>query len=234
MVNKRPKIAIIDNSLDSSLYNPIRHWSSYLPKGWKGFKAQNGSFPDLKKGFSHIIITGSEISILDDYPWLKEEVKIIQEAANSNIAILGSCYGHQLLALALAGPNCVKRSDQPEVGWFPIQIKKDNRLLGKKGIIYSFACHFDEVVNLGPDFEILASSTYCQIQAFKIKNKRIWGLQPHPEINIKEAKAFLERLVLLDLPTSAYFKKALQQQPKDSGIITRIVNCFISNKNFFP
>jgi len=228
MDNQRPKIAIIDNSLDSSVYNPVRHWSYHLPQGFKVFKAQNGTLPDLNEGFSHIILTGSEASILDDYPWLTEEVKFIQEAANNNIAILGSCYGHQLLALALGGSKCIKRSEQPEVGWLPIQVKKDSLLLGKKGVIYSFACHFDEVVNLGPEFDILASSAHCQIQAFKVKNKRIWGLQPHPEINVREARVCLQKLVSLDLPTSAYFKKALKQQPRDSGIVSRIVNGFLS------
>jgi len=228
MLDQSIKIAIIDNSLDPSVYNPVRHWSLYLKEEWYSFRAKDGLFPDLGEGFTHIILTGSEASILDDYPWVAKEIKIIQEAVKNNISILGSCYGHQLLALAFGGKTCVRRSEHPEVGWFPIQIKKNSQLLGKEEKIYSFSCHFDEVVNLGTDYEILAYSAHCQIQAFKMKGRHIWGLQMHPEININEARFFLQKLVSLNLPTSPYFTQALGQKPRDSEIITRIAEVFLS------
>ena len=228
MLKQKIKVAIIDNSLDSSLYAPVRHWSFYLKEEWQAFKAKDGHFPVLKEGFTHMILTGSEASILDNYPWVAKEIKIIQEALKNNIPILGSCYGHQLLALALEGPASLRRSDHPEVGWVPIQVRKDNILLGKKGTFYSFAIHFDEVVNLGNDFEILASSAHCRVQAFKMKGYKVWGIQMHPEINIKEARIFLKKLVSRNLSTSSYFERALKQEPKDSGLINRIVQAFLS------
>jgi len=228
MLDQSIKIAIIDNSLDTSVYNPVRHWSLSLKEEWYSFRAKDRLFPDLGEGFTHIILTGSEASILDDYPWVAKEIKIIREAVKNNISILGSCYGHQLLALAFGGKACVRRSEHPEVGWFPIQIKKNSQLLGKKGEIYSFCLHFDEVVNLGTDYEILACSAHCQIQAFKMKGRQVWGLQMHPEINIKEARFFLQKLVSLNLPTAPYFIQALGQKPRDSEIINRIVEVFLS------
>lgn len=70
------KIAIIDNSLDSSLYNPVAHWSSHLQCDWEAFKAKESQFPDLKKGFTHVILTGSEASIIEKERWVEEEVTV--------------------------------------------------------------------------------------------------------------------------------------------------------------
>ena len=75
------KVAIVDNSIDSSIYNPIIHWKSYLKVEWEAFKAIKSHFPDLKKGYTHLILTGSEASILEREKWVNEEVELIQEAA---------------------------------------------------------------------------------------------------------------------------------------------------------
>ncbi len=123
------------------------------------------------------------------------------------------------------------RSSQPEVGWIAVQIEKDNPLLGKKREAYSFSIHFDEVANLGDDFDILASSKSCQIQAFQWKSRAVWGIQIHPEIDIREGQVFLKKLISLRLQNTAYFEGALKQKPEDSGLIHLIVRNFLTGKN---
>ena len=237
MEKRGKKVAIIDNSLDPFLYDPTGHWSSYLDVEWKSFRATKGHLPDLREGFTHLILTGSEASILERENWVYEEADLVQEALDKGLAILGSCWGHQLLAFILCGADYVRRSPQPEVGWIAVQIKKDNSLLGKKKQAYSFSLHFDEVVNLGNDFDTLASSKYCQVQAFQWKNGAVWGFQIHPEIDIRGGQIFLKKLISLRLQTTAYFEEALRQRPKDSGLIHLIVrnfiasNCKISSRN---
>lgn len=221
------KVAIVDNSIDSSIYNPIIHWKSYLEVEWEAFKAIKSHFPDLKKGYTHLILTGSEASILEREKWVYEEVELIQEAAERDLSILGSCYGHQLIAFTICGPSCIKRCAYPEVGWIPILIKENNNFLGNKKRAFSFSSHFDEVVNLGNDFDILASSKNCQIQAFRLKNRPVWGLQIHPEINVREGQMFLKKLISLKLKTTPYFEEALKQRPKDSRLIRHIIKKFL-------
>ncbi|MFC2169450.1 type 1 glutamine amidotransferase [Acidobacteriota bacterium] len=158
-------------------------------------------------------------------------MEVIKEAVERNLSILGSCYGHQLLAVALAGPTHVRRCDFPEIGWISLQIKEDNELLGKKGIAFSYSIHFDEVVNLDADFRILASSDHYKIQAFQFKNKAIWGIQAHPEISIPEGRMFLKKLISLYPETASLYKKALASIPKDSYLIHKIVkNYFLMNE----
>ena len=45
---------------------------------------------------------------------------------------------------------------------------------------------FDEVAKLPDDFELLASSKDCKVQAMKHKNKPFYGLQFHPEVEHTE------------------------------------------------
>jgi GMP synthase-like glutamine amidotransferase len=70
------------------------------------------------------------------------------------------------------------------------QIIQDNELLGKLGEFYVFSSHFDEVYNLGSEFKILAESEKCRVQAFQFKDKPIWGIQAHPEMNIPAGQQY--------------------------------------------
>ena len=228
-MKKKVRVAVIDNSLDPSLYNPVNHWSAFLDVPWESFRPMEGRFPDLKQDFTHIILTGSEASIMEREPWVVQEVEFVREAVAGGLPILGSCYGHQLLALALRGPAQVRRCPHPEVGWIPISIKEKNSLLGDQDMIYAFAIHFDEVVTLDEEFTILASTERCPIQAFELKGRPIWGVQFHPEINIPQAKKFLQDLIPLGLKTTSYFKEALLSPSRDSGVIKRIVQHFLTS-----
>jgi len=221
------KLAIVDNSIDPSVYNPVEHWSSYLAVSWEAFRARRSHFPDLRKEYTHLILTGSESSILDRENWVYEEVELVQEAVEKGLSVLGSCYGHQLLVLALLGKSCVQRCLKPEVGWIPVQIKKESELLGKKRTAFSFSIHFDEAVNLSHAFAVLASSRDCKIQAFQMRKRQIWGLQIHPEIDIPSGQKLLNKLISLNLKTKPFFIAALNSRPRDSGLIRRIVKYFL-------
>ena len=227
MREKEVKVAFIDNSIDTSIYNPQEHWKPYLGVLCDSFKATESHFPDLKKGYTHLILSGSEASIIDRENWVYEEIEVIQDAVEKGLSILGSCYGHQLLAFALLGSASVQRCVRPEVDWIPIQIKVENKLLGKKRQAFSFSSHFDEVVNLSDAFLVLASSKDCQVQAFQLKKRPIWGIQIHPEIDISNAQILLKKCISLNLETKSFFEKALTSTPKDSGLIRRIVKSFL-------
>lgn len=227
MKRENVRVAIIDNSIDPTVYKPIDHWRTFLGVPWEAFRAVESCFPDLDREYTHLILTGSESSILERESWVYEEVEVVREAIERGIPVLGSCYGHQLLVLALRGPAHVSRCSQPEVGWIPIQIQKKNGLLGNELEAYTFALHFDEVIGLDDDFPVLASSPVCHVQAFELRAKPVWGIQFHPEINISAAKELLENLIRLELKSSSLFEEALRTKPQDSGLIRKIVRHFL-------
>ncbi len=221
------KVAIVDNSINPAVYKPIEHWRTYLNIPWESFRAVEGEFPDLADGYSHLLLTGSEASIVERENWVDGEINVIKRALEKGLPILGSCYGHQLLALALRGPAHVRRCPEPEVGWIPIRILQRSALLGEPRTAYAFSIHFDEVIDLDKDFIILASTLACPVQAFKLKKRPAWGIQFHPEIDIPAAGELLQNLADSGLENSPLFECALRARPKDSGLIQRIVRCFI-------
>ncbi len=229
MDEKNIKIAIVDNSIDPKIYNPVKHWKAFLNVRWEAFRAKEGALPNLDEGFSHVILTGSEASIVERENWVYQEIDFVRKAMEKKLPILGSCYGHQLLAITLAGNSCVRRCDRPEAGWLPIQITRKSELLGNKGIFYAFAVHFDEVVRPGNDFKILATTEYCSIHAYQYRDQPIWGIQAHPEINVVEGQELLENLIALKTEATSFYKEALASTKKDSGLIHRIVDCFVQN-----
>lgn len=226
METKPVKIAVIDNSIDPEIYNPIRHWSSHLKTGFDIFRAAEMSFPDLRR-YTHLILTGSEATIVEREPWAETEIEVIQEAEARGLPILGSCYGHQLLAVALVGPQHVRRSSEPEMGWVSIRITEEADLLGPPQVASTFTLHFDEVISLDGRFLIFSSTERCPVQAFQLKGSPVWGLQIHLEISIPEGRRLLKNLIKQGYTNTPLFEEALRQKPRDSGLIRQIVKHFL-------
>lgn len=220
-------MAIVDNSIAPLVYKAVEHWATFLHVPFTSFRAAEGELPDLGKDFTHLILTGSEASIVEREEWVEAEVELVRKALNIGLPTLGSCYGHQLLALSLCGPAHVRRCPRPEIGWFPISILRRSGLLGEAGETYAFSSHFDEVIDLDERFEVLASTAACPIQAFALKGSPVWGIQFHPEINIKAAREYLRNLVELGLRTSRLFAAGLRTKPRDSGVIRTVVRHFL-------
>jgi GMP synthase-like glutamine amidotransferase len=225
---RRPCVAIVDNAIDPTIYRPVEHWSRYLDAPWKAFVAREGDLPD-PAGFSHIILTGSESSIVELPAWAVAEAGMVREAVAAGRAVLGSCWGHQLLAYALAGESRVRRSAHPEIGWIAIRLDRTSELLGPAGTApYTFSTHYDEVCDLPPEFEVLASTPDCAVEAFRYAGRSVWGLQCHPEVDIPTGRRFLRDLVERDFKGREALCAALAQTPRDSGLIDPIVRTFLA------
>lgn len=224
------RLAVIDNALDHEIYRPVKHWASFLGKtGFQAFEAAKGDFPD-PADFTHIILTGSEASIIERAGWAEEEARLVRAAAvPGGPAVLGSCWGHQLLAYALAGPRHVRRRPRPEIGWVPIRVLAEDALLGEPGVFHAFSIHFDEVFD-PPEglFEVLADSEDCAVQALRVRSRNIWGLQFHPEIDPETAVRFLRELLQAGFRGGEDMLLALASRPRDDEAIRRIVAGFLA------
>jgi len=223
------RLAIIDNAIDHSVYTPVAHWRKHLPLPGEAFHAPSGELPDLDSGYTHLILTGSEASIVERESWVDREAALVRKAEAGGLAMLGSCWGHQLLALALSGPRHVRRSKVPEMGWLPIDIlMRDSPFLGQAERFYAYTVHFDEVVGLGPEFRILAATQRCPVHAFQLEDRPIWGVQSHPEIDIADGRLLFQRFLDQGGESSHLFRAALGSPERDSGTIRSIVQAFLS------
>jgi GMP synthase-like glutamine amidotransferase len=221
------RIAIIDNAIEPDIYKPVEHWSRYLNAPWQAFRAPEGRLPERAADFSHLILTGSEASILDREPWAEAEAELVRQAFAGGASILGSCYGHQLLAYALYGPSRVGRCSAPEVGWLAVDVLAASPLLGPAGRAFVFQHHFDEVRNLPGECTVLAASEVCRVQAFGVAGRNVWGLQMHPEIDPSSARGFMRDLADRGAKSRDLDLAALRSSDRDSGLISKIVSHFI-------
>ncbi len=223
------KIAIIDNSVEPEIYRPVEHWAAFLPPAWKAFRAPDGDLPRLGEGFTHVLLTGSEASILEIEGWVEREIDFVREAEHRGLALLGSCYGHQLLARALAGPSAVGTCREPELGWIPVVSRAASRMFGPPGAeSFAFSLHFDEVRNLPADYVVLAGTNACPVQAFGLKNRPVWGYQIHPEIDPAQGRGLLQAQAdRHGRGGNLLYLEALKQTARDSRLIRPIVAEFL-------
>ena len=103
----------------------------------------------------------------------------------ADFPILGICAGHQFMAQFFGGGAAP--SKVPEFGKIELTLLKDDKLFDgvpKKSIVWE--SHNDEVTVLPKTFEILGESKSCKIQAMRHKDKLLYGLQFHPEVEHTE------------------------------------------------
>ncbi len=131
--------------------------------------------------FSHMIMSGSEASIVDDHPWEQPLAEVLDAFMAAGKPVLGICYSHQFIAKRLLGRKHVRHSACPEFGYRRIEFSANPLFAGIETPLVSVVSHFDEVLDLGENFDVLASTPDCAVQAFQLKGAPVWGVQFHPE-----------------------------------------------------
>jgi len=138
--------------------------------------------PDLRP-FDAVIFAGGEYRPDEfDKPIFQAERPRIEEALAARVPILGICLGHQLLAHWLGGKV---RSGKWEIGWLPVTMTEAGRadplLAELDNPFHAFLWHGDQVTALPAGAELLASSDMCPVQAYRLKDLPVWGLQFNPQ-----------------------------------------------------
>jgi len=152
--------------------------------------------------YSHIVLTGGGGRVAMDDPTLPHLQRLIRKAFKDQIPMLGICFGHQMIAAALAGEDAIESYVHPETGWFRLRRQGESRLLsGLPEYFYAFEHHHDDVVRLPADFIRTASSPRCEVEAFEHKTLPVFGVQFHPEVSKRTAKTIIAQHVMRHMPT---------------------------------
>ncbi|AKK20243.1 glutamine-hydrolyzing GMP synthase [Candidatus Liberibacter africanus] len=126
-----------------------------------------------------IILSGSPASSLDI-----GSPQIPQEILESNIPLLGICYGQQIICNSLGGKT--KNSQNREFGRAFIEIQKDCSLLRgmwKKGSKQQvWMSHGDQVERMPKGFEVIASSDSTPFAFIADEKRKYYAVQFHPEV----------------------------------------------------
>ena len=129
-----------------------------------------------------IVLSGGPESTTDSGGW-----RIPKEVYDLDVPILGICYGMQALAQELGGR--VESSDLREFGHADLVIENDESLLEGLSDTRSLSVwmsHGDRVTELPPGFAVIGSSAHAPIAAMANEERRIYGLQFHPEVTHSE------------------------------------------------
>ena len=153
---------------------------------------------------SRVVLSGSELSAADGAPRDEELIRFIRKAAFGGTAILGICYGHQMIARALASDSACQKAKPPEFGWRKIDLVPNPLFEGIDRLI-SAESHYDAVMALPEEFEVIASTPGCAVQAFQLTGLQVWGVQFHPEVDLSRGDAMFARNVATDERARANF-----------------------------
>ncbi|MDF1478350.1 glutamine-hydrolyzing GMP synthase [Leifsonia sp. H3M29-4] len=101
------------------------------------------------------------------------------------VPVLGICYGFQVMAQQLGGE--VGQTGAREYGATAVHVSEEGTLLaGQPEEQTAWMSHGDSVSKAPAGFEVLASSQSTPVAAFENRERRLYGVQWHPEVKHSE------------------------------------------------
>jgi len=126
------------------------------------------------------MITGSPLSVLDHHVFTDGLMDFIRRCDAAKKPLLGACFGHQAIALALGGK--VERSiNGYNVGIEETRFDQKRPWMNpSRDTLAMYVFHEDQVTELPAGCDLLGSSDQCRIASFA-KGDHIFTTQAHPE-----------------------------------------------------
>ncbi len=147
------------------------------------------AFPSEIGDYAGLAVLGGEWSANDDRPSLRDAERLILNAMEAGVPVLGHCLGGQLMARALGAR--VRSSPQPEVGWHRIRVLpglQSTHWFGDADSAVVFQWHCDSF-ELPHGAVQLATSDACGQQAFSIGPHL--AMQFHVELDEAKLRAWV-------------------------------------------
>lgn len=160
------------------------------------FDARHEPLPDLKS-IDGLYITGSHAMVSDAEPWSEALKPWLVAARERNLAMLGVCYGHQLMAAAFDGKSGYHPAGR-ESGTHEVTLTESGRedpLLGTLPTHFpAQLTHAQSVLEAPGGSVVLACNAHDAFQALRY-GPRQWSVQFHPEFTPEVMRAYLARQV---------------------------------------
>jgi GMP synthase-like glutamine amidotransferase len=154
------------------------------------FDAAAGQLPVHPQTCDAYVITGSPASAYEDTAWIAG-LKDFLRAARGQAALVGVCFGHQIMAEAFGG-----RVEKSERGWgiglHSYVVREPQPWMDAVGEFRAPASHQDQVVEPPPGAVVVAGSDFCPVGMLAWTDQPAISIQLHPEFEPAYAKALVD------------------------------------------
>ncbi len=175
---------------------PEAEYSVWFPSDTA--KLPNDTGPEQYVG---VLWTGCNLTIYhDDDERVSRQIPLAKKSYEVGTPQFGSCWGLQMAVVAAGGKveanplgremGLARKVHLTESG------KKHPLMQGKPEVYSGFISHVDQVTQLPPGSEMLATNDFTRVQAVAVKHEagEFWATQYHPEYDLHElARLFVAR-----------------------------------------
>jgi GMP synthase (glutamine-hydrolysing) len=169
-------------------------------------------------------------SVLDDVPWIRDGLDVLQEVASMQKKAFASCFGFQGLSLALGG-TVIHDNDLTEMGATRLSLTAEGQADPVMSVLptefWAEEGHHDHVMELPKGVTLLATGSRVRLQAFKVDGIPFYASQFHPELTVRRT---LERFIhyrdhYIDEGADAIFAmlEAGEDTPEMGEVLKRLV-----------
>ena len=188
--------------------------------------------------FDGIAWTGSPLNAYHDTPEVTRQIEFARTAFASGVPCFGSCWGLQVMMVALGGTVRLNPRGAEMGVARSILLTDAGRAhpmyAGKPAVFDALCVHQDEVDRLPDGAFRLAGNGVSDVQAVSLHegDRSFWGVQYHPEYDLlqiaamfrRSARRLVDRGLLADMPTAERFAdelRALHDDPSRKDIAWR-------------
>lgn len=187
-----PRLLVVQHDLDDSmndLAGPLAQARLHIDP-WCTFVTAEP--PASIEEYDGILSMGALASVSDeaDHPWMQNERRMMEQALDRKIPVLGVCFGAQILAAAAGGE--FRRSPQEAIGWCTVDMEPeavdDPLFAGLGSQFHAFQYHYDTFTQ--PNNSTILGRSGDIIEAYRV-GEHAWGIQFHIEANPAVVYAWL-------------------------------------------
>ncbi|MFV0478747.1 MAG: glutamine amidotransferase-related protein [Parahaliea sp.] len=154
------------------------------------YDVEQGEYPVDIDEVDAYLITGSKSSVYERKEWVCRLMDFVRELDRRHKKLVGICFGHQLVAVALGGQ--VERSQK---GWgVGLHRYRFTRMPPwhdqGEAEVDMLVSHQDQVVLKASGAEVLAGSDFCENAVCQIGD-HILTLQGHPEFSVAYSREIM-------------------------------------------
>jgi GMP synthase-like glutamine amidotransferase len=143
------------------------------------YEVTRGELPHTLDEHDGWIVSGSRRSTYEDEGWIRQLEELVRRIVDERRKLVGICFGHQMTAQALGG-----LVEPAAVGW-GVGVKSFDVVAPTPWMepVEEFTIlmsHRDQVTRLPEGAEVIATSEYCPVGAYRIGD-HVFCVQGHPE-----------------------------------------------------